>query len=146
MGVRRRMTCREASDELVKLDEENKLDSFRSTTISQTNVYGEIINRFLHPPTLVAFLTGTKGAVKLTKEEVNALSRLKSAFFPSFDDCASVEELEERATSAAMIVSYIFSEAPHVIDEEAGLNGTLFLIIVHIFEVLLNRLETVLLL
>ncbi|VDM56453.1 unnamed protein product [Angiostrongylus costaricensis] len=100
-----------------------KLDSFRSTTISQTNVHGEIINRLLHPPTLAAFLTGTKGAIKVTKEEVNALSRLKSAFFPSFDDCASVEELEERAAGAAMIVSHIFSEAPHVVDEETGLNG-----------------------
>lgn len=101
----------------------HKLDSFRSTTISQTNVYGEIIKRLLHPPTTEAFLSGTKGAIKITKEEVNALSRLKSAFCPTFGHCASLDELEARASDAATIVSHIFSEAPHVVDEETGLSG-----------------------
>ncbi|KAJ1352056.1 hypothetical protein KIN20_008245 [Parelaphostrongylus tenuis] len=101
----------------------HKLDSFRSATISETNVYGEIITRLLHPSTKEAFLSGTNGAVKITSDEVDALSRLKEAFCPSFSHCASLNDFEKIAADAATIVSHIFSEAPYVVDTETGLSG-----------------------
>ncbi|KJH42965.1 hypothetical protein DICVIV_11043 [Dictyocaulus viviparus] len=131
----------------------NKLDTFRSTTVAQTNVYGEIVSRLLHPPTTEAFLSGTKGAIvgyyelqrpipsviiqkyfcsqKMTKEEIDALSRLKSAFYPTFNNCSSLDELETRAADAAVIVSHIISETTHVVDKETGLSVEVRILMVY---------------
>uniref|UniRef100_A0A7I5EEE3 Caprin-1_dimer domain-containing protein n=1 Tax=Haemonchus contortus TaxID=6289 RepID=A0A7I5EEE3_HAECO len=101
----------------------NKLDSFRSTTISHAYVYGEILTQLTHPTCTKAFLDGTDGAVTLTQKELDGLNRLRWAFFPSYCDCESLEQVETRADEASYIVAAILNGSNAVVDKQSELRG-----------------------
>ncbi|KAK5971149.1 hypothetical protein GCK32_015229 [Trichostrongylus colubriformis] len=101
----------------------NKLDGFRSTTISLSYVYGEILTYLAHPSCRKAFLSGTDGAITLTQEELDGLNRLRWAFFPSYCDCTSLEQMEARATEASHIVAAILSASNTIVDKKSNLRG-----------------------
>ncbi|KAK6032654.1 hypothetical protein OSTOST_01155 [Ostertagia ostertagi] len=108
---------------LLRKQSKFQMDGFRSTTIANAYVYGEVLTHLAHPSCMKAFLSGTDGAVTLTQREVDALLRLRWAFFPSYSDCASLEQMESRAAEASHIVAAILSGSNAVVDKLSDLRG-----------------------
>ncbi|WKY16657.1 hypothetical protein Q1695_001360 [Nippostrongylus brasiliensis] len=100
-----------------------KLVGIRSTAVSQAHVYGEVLTQLAHPAATVAFISGSNGAVKLAKGELDALQRLSAAFSPSFSSCSSLEEVEMKSVQASEIVSAVLSGQDSVVDKISGLRG-----------------------
>ncbi|VDL70669.1 unnamed protein product [Nippostrongylus brasiliensis] len=100
-----------------------KLVGIRSTAVSQAHVYGEVLTQLAHPAATVAFISGSNGAVKLAKDELDALQRLSAAFSPSFSSCSSLEEVEMKSVQASEIVSAVLSGQDSVVDKISGLRG-----------------------